>query len=417
MAGRERWDAYLATLKSGNFTKASMLEFLQPDGSVAFAIDNEARHGGAVLQEGNLTVSLQNGQRRRADITLSNTGGQYEYNVNKLWFGRQIRLQEGLILPDGTPFYLPQGVFYISEPEEALHPGSNKVTCSLLDKWAYLDGTLQGELDGIYEVPMGRHIFEAVDAVLQRDRGNGEVMDRVKPIYTEYYNGKTVILPNGEEVSVLTMPYTYRCDGENGVCADIILEMNTILAGWVGYDATGRLRMDTSDDDLLDIDKPTLWDFSHDQIGYLGATYAVKDTEVYNDIIIEGETLDSGRTARGRAINMDVRSDTSIYSSLGRRVKRLKGSGYYADEQCQQLAAYWLKRYTTLKKSVTISAQQIFHLNENNLVTIRRGDKPGEPIEKHLVTGFSRPIAQSGPMTINATSVNDFAQATIVDSK
>lgn len=30
-----------------------------------------------------------------------------------MWFGTMVRLSEGLLLPNGEEFYLPQGVFYI----------------------------------------------------------------------------------------------------------------------------------------------------------------------------------------------------------------------------------------------------------------------------------------------------------------
>mgnify|MGYP003292585801 CR=1 FL=1 len=72
-----------------------------------------------------------------------------------------------------------------------------------------------------------------------------------------------------------------------------------------------------------------------------------------------------------------------------------------------------LKRESVLKKSVSIKCSQMFHLQENNLVTIQRTDKPGSPVERHLITGFTRPIAQTGPMVVNATSVNDYPIATI----
>ena len=52
-------------------------------------------------------------------------------------------------------------------------------------------------------------------------------------------------------------------------------------------------------------------------------------------------------------------------------------------------------------------------MKENNLVTIERTDKKGNPIERHLITGYTRPIAQSGEMVINCTSVQDFPVATI----
>ena len=55
-------------------------------------------------------------------MTLSNLDGAYDYNVNKVWFGQQIRLMEGLVPPDGTDFYLPQGVFYVKDPEETFLP-------------------------------------------------------------------------------------------------------------------------------------------------------------------------------------------------------------------------------------------------------------------------------------------------------
>jgi uncharacterized protein YijF (DUF1287 family) len=67
-----------------------------------------------------------------------------------------------------------------------------------------------------------------------------------------------------------------------------------------------------------------------------------------------------------------------------------------------------------LQNAVTIQCGQLFHIRENQVVNIRRPDKPGAPAEKHLVTGFTRPIAQTGQMQINATSIGDAATVTIV---
>lgn len=115
---------YLQALKHP-FTKLARIRFLQPDGSVAFALDNnpQNKRSGAFIQEGNLTCNLQNGQRRKADITLSNLDGQFNYNFNKVWFGQQVALDEGLVLPDGTEYYIQQGVFYIDTPTENIFPG------------------------------------------------------------------------------------------------------------------------------------------------------------------------------------------------------------------------------------------------------------------------------------------------------
>jgi len=412
LTDREKWTDYLAALE-GQFIKLARLDFLQPDGSLAFSIDNNPknRRSGAFLQEGELSVNLQNGQRRQASVTLSNLDGAYDFNVNRVWFGQQIRLMEGLVLPDGTEDYLPQGGFYVKDPEETFEPGRKMARYSLVDKWACLDGTLFGGLEGIYQISRGENLFAAIATLLQKDRGNGQAVDHVPPVFTNYYNSRTVTLPDGTAASWLSAPYTYRCDSENGTYAEVFLEINKMLVGWMGYDQTGRLRVDAAYEDILDADKPVQYQLSPERTTFLGATYTVKNTEVYNDIIVRGTALNNGPVPKGRAVNLDPRSDTNV-NILGNRTRRLTDTAYYADSQCQELAEFHLKRNTVLQKSVTVQTSQIFHLVENNLITLRRTDKPGAPVERHLLTGFSRPLGQTGAMQLNCTSVNDFPLAT-----
>ena len=409
------WKMYIDALKT-NFIKLARIDFLQLDGTVAFSIDNNEKNKRShtfIQNGGSLTVNLQNGKRRTANIMLSNINNEYEYNVNKVWFGQQIRLMEGLLLPNGKEFYLPQGVFCPVNPEEVLDPKQKTVTMNLEDKWCCLDGTLFGTLDGIYEIPINTNVFEAIQSVLELPKGNGYVVDNVKPIFTEYYNEQETLLPNGESVSDLLTPYTYRCESDEGTYADIILEMNNILAGWIGYDQTGRLRLDPSQDDILDVNKPIQWQFTPTEGQFLGATYTVKNADVYNDVIITGESLDKYANVSGRAVNLDPASDTNV-RLIGHKIKRESQAGYGSRKQCEALAVFRLKRQTILQRSVSIQSTQIFHLVENQLVTIRRPDKPGFPYERHLVTGFTRPIGETGKMTIQAVSVQDFPVATII---
>ena len=410
---QNRYAAYLKAIQ-GDFTKLCKIEFLQPDNSVAFVLDNNARNkrSNAFIQSGELSVNLQNGQRRSATVTLANLDGAYDYNVNKVWFGQQIRLSEGLILPDGTEFYLPQGIFCVKNPQEALKPNGNTATYNLVDKWANLDGTLGGKLDGIYEVPVNSDVFTAISSLLAEDKGNGQPIDNLNPIFTDYYNQLTTTLPDGTEIANTLSPYTLRIDSDGSSLADVIYGLNDMLVGWVGYDATGRFRLDASQDDILDVQKPVQWSFSPSEKQFLGATYTVKNDEMYNDIIIVGEALGSDPQANARATNLDPKSDTNA-NLIGRKTYRESKQGYYTDDICQAYATFKLKRMTVLQKSVSIESSQMFHLHENNLVEIRRLDKPGYPIERHLIQGFTRPLAQTGSMTINAVSVNDFPMATI----
>lgn len=409
-----RFEQYLSALKT-DFTKIARLEFLNPNGTVAFVLDNNYKNNrsGAFIQDGSLSVNLQNGTRRAASVLLSNTNGEYDFNVNNLWFGTTVRLQMGLLLPDGTEYLIPQGVFYIKDPEESFLPSQRTIRLDLVDKWAMLDGTLGGNLDGIYEVPVNSNIFEAIDGLLKDAQGNGYVFDSTPAIYTSYYNNMTQTLPDGTIASLVESPYTARFDSFGETYADVILELNSMVAGWIGYDATGALRLDPSQDDILDITKPILWTFNPNEKQFLGATYSIRNSEVKNEIIRVGQALDGGYSQVGaKAQNLDPTSDTNI-NIIGRKVDRKEQSNYYTNDICASLAEFELKRNTILKKSVTIMSTQMFHLAENNLVVIRRIDKKGKPFERHLINGYTIPLGQTGEMTINATSVSDFPIATV----
>lgn len=409
------YEAYLSAL-DGDFVKIAKLEFLNSDGTVAFSLDNNALNtrSGAFLQSGTISCNRNNGPRRQATVTLDNLDNEFEFAVNHIWFGQQIRLSEGLILPDGTEYYIPQGVFEISNPQESLKPGQKTVTYTLVDKWANLDGSLFGNLEDVYAFPAGINILTAMASLLQLDRftmntGNNPI-DPVPPLFTNYYNDKTQTLTDGTTVSLIEAPYDFK-SSSTGTLADVILGLNAMIAGDIGYNQVGRLVVNPSQDDLVDADKPVLWDFTQSGKSFIGANYTTKKTEVFNDIIVVGATSDLNVTSRARVQNRDPTSDTCI-SRIGLKTKRIEMANFYSDKVCEDYAAWTLKRSSTLPKEIAVTCSQLFHIVENELVTIQRNDKPGSPIERHVVTGFTRPISQTGSMTINCISVKDFPETT-----
>lgn len=716
----EKYLAYLKALKRP-FQKLCRLRFLNPDGSTAFSVDNNEKNkfSGAFVASGTLAVNLQNGTRRTATVTLANLDGAFDYNVNSLWFGQEVALDEGLVLPNGEDYYIQQGVFLLEEPEETVRPGERTVTYHLTDKWANLDGTLWGKLEGTYRGAKGANIFAQISVLLQDDRGNGQKVDGIDPVYTDYYNGglhfltgsgaatgwiamagdgnggavaigttssgyttdggktwtqvskvfystaaiaygngvyvvidgseahrstdggktwsevwvanswgdsalfgaaygdgvfiltcgaypnKTAISSDGGltwtlgtmpsigsglttgisyvgdgkflayaatargddfknyiytigssdkgatwrlgstmlsdgtgtvknepvvtggngrgyiflpetnlmwwsddlsnwtqielpytaawksaafgnsilalsgmiggrtgvclfsndggktwrtaagalkskrfligyvggssdgfaavdrdgnarysvpgmaqetesgEIALLTdAPYTLEVSPETGTYADVILGFAEMLNAWVGYDATGRLRIEPSQDDISDVDKPVCYSFSTGQAELLGMTYKTENAAVYNDYIVVGEALDNGAQPVGRATNYDPGSDTNV-NLIGRKTVREAQSGYVTKVQCEDRAVWELKKSAILKKSVNVSCSQIFHITENELIEIIRTDKPGFPIERHLVQGFTRALTGTEAMSISAVSVNDYPRVTI----
>lgn len=413
MNANERYLDYLNMLRRP-FQKLCRLRFLQPDGSTAFMLDNNIRNvrAGAFISEGQISHNWQNGRRTSASVTLSNLDGAFDYDFNSVWFGQEIALDEGLILSDGvTEFYIQQGVFLIDTPSENVQPGNRTASYNLVDKAAYLDGGLGGNLDGTYQVDVGTNIFLPISSLLAEDRGNGQPIDRVTPIFTEYYNNRTQEMPDGTTQSMALSPYTLTVDAGQTKW-DVISGLAAMVNGWIGYDETGALRLDPSQDDILDSDKAVLWNFSMNEAELLGMTYTVKNTDIYNDYIVVGDAMDDNSQPKGRAEIFDPRSPCDI-NAIGRKTFRVQQAGFGTDTQCRDYAEWMVKRSSVLQRAVDISCSQMFHIRGNELVTLHRTDKPGDPVERHLVQGFTRPLAGTGAMTISCVSVNDFPTATI----
>ena len=411
MAG-ENYVTYLDAVQRP-FVKLCRLRFLNPDGSTAFALDNnpKRRWNQTFIADGTLTVNLQNGQRRTCNVVLDNVNADYDFAYGKIWFGDEVALDEGIVLPNGQEFYIQQGIFLFDIPSEGVVPVGRTMSYNLIDKWSNLDGSRMGNLEGTYEVEDGTNIFEPITELLQEDRGNGIPLDRITPVYTDYYNNMTQVLTNGTTASLVDTPYTLTVNG-GSTKADVVLGLVAMVNGWVGYDASGTLRVEPSQDDISDKTKPVVWTFSQANSTLLGMTYSSNLSDVYNDYIVVGEQLDNNYQPTARAQNYDPASDTNI-NIIGRKTYWEQASGYGTDEMCKDYATWKLKRTTVLQKSVSISCTQLLHLQENCIVEIVRTDKVDNPVERHLIQGFSRPLVGNEEMTINAISVLDFPNLTV----
>lgn len=388
------YDEYIAALTASTIVPTAKLEFLYPDETVKFAIDD------VFLTDGNLTVNNQNGQRRAATVKLENS--RYTYIPYQL-YGQKVRLLAGLILPNGEPYVLPQGIFYINNPSQAYTTNDKTITLNLVDKWAWLDGSLNGNLDGIYQIKPNDNLFVAVEQLLLKDSGNGQPLDSTTPILDSYYLDKTSTLSDGSEIPFINAPYTLRTEAE-GTYADVLLGINTMLVSSCGYTNTGHLQFKSAQTDIADYNRPVAWDFSITEKEFFGSNSTYQFTEMYNDIRVIGATVD-GTQVQGRATNTNPRSSTCV-QKIGYKTKTITQSKYYTAEQCNEYAKYELKRCTMIQNQISFTTSPIYHLQENQLVTLLRSDISSKP-ERYLVTGFTLPIGNTQSMTISAVSVDD----------
>lgn len=403
------YSEYLYTLKT-NYRPAIKIEWMNNDGSSYGEITNSY-----VDMSGTVSVSMENGTRRTADIELDNSNGEFSVDVYNLWYGKMVKLWMGVYLSDGSPYYFPQGVFYVNSVEESNTPLQRTVSLHLIDKWCFLDGTMWGNLDGIYIVPIGSNIYDALTKLLKTSRFTGEnvdeagepqtnAVDPIMPNLSSYYLTKTY--KDGETTyNAIDTPYEIRME-YGKTYADILLEFATILGAYIYYDVDGRLTIEPTQDDIVDSSKPILWTFTPNEQEFLSEDSSHDFGTFYNDIIVIGYTT-NGRQAKGRAQNKNTASPTAIQIVGIKTYPPYEDAAYYTDEQCNELAEYYLKRQTIKQRSVQISSAPMFHLRENRLIECVRPYTMEK--EALLISGYDLPIGTTGTMSITATSVNEFS--------
>ncbi len=177
-----RFYEYLEKLRDPHYKTAIKISWLYPDETVQKEFTNDLYN-----MSGNLTVNYQNGARRSCTITLSNDNGKFPVDYNNIWLGQKFQLWMGLYLDDGTPFYLPQGIFYIKNPKETYNPNTKTLTLQGVDKWAYLDGSLFGYLRGTYQSLINQDIRALVAGLINKSKydnnfdSTGNILDRIDP--------------------------------------------------------------------------------------------------------------------------------------------------------------------------------------------------------------------------------------------
>jgi hypothetical protein len=411
------FERYLKAINS-DIRPAVKVEWLNPDETTNFEFTNHLYDISV-----DLNVNCQSGSRRSCTLKLNNDRNRFPVDFNGIWFGQKFKLWMGIYLDDETPFYFPQGVFYVSNPGENYEPSNRIITLNGVDKWAYLDGSLFGKLTGIYQTNIDVNLYDATRSLLRISKYANDFSEATKlsdmidpqpPLLSPHFVTKTTVV-NGEDKPVLHCPYTATVDRGRSY-ADVLLEYATILCANIYYDVNGRLvlepMIDTADD-ITDTNKEILWDFSVEEKTFLGLNQTHNFDKVYNDFIVLGNIV-NGYQFKGRVQNRNPMSNTCV-QKIGLKTKEpYEDNQYMSDEQCVELATYYAKTDTILQKSGTIPSIPLYHLDVNKLVTV---STPNNNMSKelYLITGFS--LASSGTMSVNVTSVNILKNFTVVEAE
>jgi len=374
---------YINALKSGVYKPVIRIDWLRPDETVYQTLTTSLENSG-----GTLSAQRVNGQRRSLDFSIINLDKTYIPNPDGIWVRQKFKLYLGLEI-NGEDFLLPQGVFVLENPAVSSNYSESKVAIKSLDKFSLLDGTLGGELNSTYIIPIGSSILAAIQNVLTI------AGDPQQPIF---YTGWLA------EV----MPYTIIKELGNGTLGDILNDLAGMLSALVYYDEEGRLNFVP---DVKDYEKASYWDFTTEEVNYLGSTYTYEFSKIFNECLVVGDNI-NGATVIAITQNTNLMNPNSIPNLGFKRTLVVSDSIIDTLVLAKERSEYELRNVMRVLASSNMNAIPMYHLNPDEVITITDIKNLGLDAQRLIINGFSLPLQIGGTMTIDAADTAELAFTT-----
>lgn len=347
-----------------------------------------------VTLTGNIEKKNTSGQTRSTNLTLNNTqvNGKYLWtpspNTGDLWNYNKIKIVSGIYLEDRI-YEISEGIFVIHDPSMSINGAQHTVSLQCYDKFALLDGTIDGVGDLDTEVARGTEVKAAITSLLKLNRSNGIPYDLKDIIFPIKYNGNTT-------------PYTLKKTAENSF-GEIILDMLLMLSCDVKYDNEGRMEVS---DTLADLDyhnRKVSWNYKAGE--FLNPSIKINRSKIKNKVTVVGANI-NGRLVKGTVENTNPLSNYNVDSSFGVRATKITDNLLYTDYLCKERARYELKKIMQEYASISMQSIYIPHLEPGDIVRWTYEPWSIEQ-EEFLVNDVSVPQNGRDLMSITMTNIKE----------
>jgi hypothetical protein len=322
------------------------------------------------FNDGSVNVNYQNGSRRSASLNLNNDNNKYTPNPKgRIWANTKIKISSGL-----NGYLNSNGIFCLIQPEVFSYFSDAHATLSLNDKWSTVDGTTSGTLVSDYIIPVGSNIGDAAKSIISTQIGD------VKP---------PIIVP-----TTVTSPYTLTINrGDN--YGSMLIKLAEMISYECFYDKNGQFRFQPVGDDSI---KPSIWDFSTNEVTYLGSSRRFDFSKLKNSIYVKGDNI-NGTQVAGSAKDSYIFSPTYV-NLIGERVLDIDDDIIGTSDLASQRAAYELRKAVIIQENLSLDCIPIFHLEEGNIITI---EDSGNNLnrDRYIVSGISLPLNVSSTMRVD----------------
>ena len=292
------------------------------------------------------------------------------------WIRQKFQVWLGLEMPDGSDYFIPQGLYIVDDPSTSSKFSESKIIIHGVDKFGILS-EIGGELETTYIIPLGTNLITAINTTLAL------INDPKTPIIDLSLVSKTV-------------PYTmiYEVGQKIG---DILIDLAQLYSCSAYYDSLGQLNIEK---DIEDDIKPSQWDFSDtNQFFYRGAVNKYKWSEMYNAVKVTSSNI-NGLSYTHTARDINLSSPTSIQNTGFERVFPYTSDKLSTLQQVTDLANYILKRKIALQNEVQITSIPMYHL-DCDLVTTVTDNNLKLTKERLLINSLTIPLSTGGEMSLN----------------
>lgn len=347
-----------------------------------------------VLEDGDITISNNNGLRRKLSISL------YDDNifaVNPIggifWKGSKFKLEIGVRTASAEYIY-PAGVFILSDFEHSHQYTKNILKLNLVDKFGGIDGTVGGKIvEGIY-IARGSNIAEIIKSLLKSEKTQGVPYDCKMPNIPIFCYD-------------ITTPYTITKSADSNVTiGELIKELAGIANLEAFYDEYGRLCFEEMQENILVDSKPSLYKFSDNDNFYVSPNMKLNLQSVENVVVVQGANI-NGNIIDVKVENTNPKSPTNV-SLFEPTICKIVDENISDINSATARANYELVKRSLMPISMTFMTIAIPVLNVNNIISIT--DSHCKFINtRFLISSINIPIKSTAQMSLTISNLEEVA--------
>lgn len=331
---------------------------------------------------GNITTTaVSGGIRRSCDIVLPNIDKQFIPNsndINKPWLSTKFMVYTGII-DDFTKktIFFPAGLYTLcnSDLEIISSYSSKTVNLKANDKFDILNNPV----GYIYQIAIGSKVTSVISSILDI------CGDKKEPILED--------LP---DLVVSTLRFS-----ATDTYASILKQLSDLYSRESFYNSSGQFVFQSYKSVFI---LNNVWKYSTDDLQYNGASRLYKNSEVVNDLVCIGGTVDTS-TFMSESKNTDPSSDTRI-SKIGLKTLVIQDEKISSDALCQQRSDMELAKRMRMQELISLTSNPIYNFDVNSAITIV-DDSIDLHEDKYCIQEFQLDLTSHSAMTIQAYKYND----------